>query len=336
MSKAPIIAFLPAQMDACALYRMFIPHLNIPGSRFLFNPGQMALHQFVEASVVVVQRQVTYSNYLAIQELKKYGMRVVYDMDDNLWAVPKENPSFKAFKEMRSGFAECASQCDLITVSTSGLATAVRTALSPNVRIEVVPNAIDFDLFPEPRTRRDDGRVVIGWGGSNTHDVDIKAAWDVLPEIVLGHEHVHLEVVGGAAPPKELVGHPRVRFRPWVATGEYSQRMATWAWDILLAPLEDGRFNKSKSNIKILETAAVGAVCLVSDVQPYSDFFRLAKTQWPVCRTRLDWREKLLALVNDPKLRQEQAAEIRRVAKQWYDIQNIKEMWIKVCSDLLR
>lgn len=320
-------------MDACALYRQFIPHLNIDGSRFIFHPGQIALHLFIEADVAIVQRQVSANNYAALLELKKYGMKIIYDLDDNLWSITADNPAYKYFQDVKAGFGQCAEVCDLITVSTPGLASAVRTALGRR-NIAIAPNAIDYRLFPPPRPR-DDGRIVIGWAGSNTHDVDIEAAWSVLPEVIQNHPNVWLELVGGTAPPKELKGHPRVKSRGWIPVGEFGQRMATWAWDITIAPLADTRFNRSKSNIKILEASAINAAILVSDVQPYAEFFQLAKTQWPVCKTREDWRKKLTMLVNEPELRHGMAKETRRVAEEWYDIKNVKEIWIKTCWDLL-
>ena len=219
----PPSAFLPANLDACSLYREFIPHLHIPDSKFLFRPDRLHLDELKDKEVVVVQRQVTPENYKAMKMLKAAGKKIIYDLDDNMWSLPTWNPAYKIFKQMREGFALCAAEADVITVSTRGLLNECNTHLGQlGKKMLVVPNAMDFNLFHPSPLEKDDGRVLVGWGGSNTHSGDIVEAWEVLPALIKEHDNLYLDFVGMAGP-KELQGHARVKNRPWVPVGRVCQ-----------------------------------------------------------------------------------------------------------------
>src|ERR1039458_7973243 len=79
-------AFLPAALDACCLYRMYIPHLQLLNSRFLYRLGPLDLKELDGCNVSIVQRQVSEHNLNAIRRMKQIGLKVVYDLDDNIWA----------------------------------------------------------------------------------------------------------------------------------------------------------------------------------------------------------------------------------------------------------
>ena len=326
--KLPTVAFLPANMDGCALYRQFIPHLNIPGSRFVFELGPVPFARFAEADVVIVQRQVTKQNLKAIQQMKSVGLKVIYDTDDNLWSLQASNPHKGIFEQHQSGFGECAMECHAITVSTKGLQSAVKGQLSRfKGNILICPNAMDFNLFQKISVQTDPEKIVIGWAGSNTHSADVKDAWTILPDVMREHDNVYMEFIG-TAPPSSLLGHPRVRLRRFVPVGEFMSRLSTWAWDITLAPLEDNRFNRSKSNIKMLEAGALSIPILISDVQPYTEFCALGDLNWLKCSAPIQWKNKLTALINDAELRKTYGERIRRVSQQWFDIKKLKDNWI--------
>lgn len=333
----PSIAFLPANMDACALYRLYIPHLNTPASRFVFEFGPIPIDKFSECQVVVVQRQVSPENLQALQTIRNYGMKIIYDLDDNMWNLPSANPGKKAIEAMQEGFAICAAACDLITVSTRGLRTAAATALHHlKQEIVVVPNAMDFNLFRPASVDRNDGRIVIGWQGSNTHGEDIRDCWAVLPSILEEFENVYMEFIG-MPPPAQIRNHPRCLMRRWYQVGEYPSRLSSWGWDIALAPLVDNRFNRSKSCIKMMEAGAVGAACLASEVQPYIEFAALGgrDVEWALCTTPKQWKDKLRTLVMEPELRRDLAGKIKNVAEQFFNIDKIKENWWYAINQVL-
>lgn len=362
------IAFNPAGMDACALWRTYMPHLNIPGSTYLFNPKRLPAEKLAMSDVVVVQRQCTPDNHMGLQYIKQVlGMKIIYDLDDNLWDVPDYNPSKFWFQKFREGFSYCAQLCDLITVSTTSLKKTVQKKIPElKVPIEVIPNAIDFEYFGEP-LEKDEDKVIIGWAGSNTHSKDCLDVWEYVLGVIEENENVYLEIVGGGDITKPLPSfvdtnpitgkmrvieveksyvkhhklleklsqHPRVKVKNWVSVGEYNRRFCTWSWDIVLAPLEDNRFNWCKSNVKLLESAAANAVFLASYVQPYVEFVSLDdELKQLLCVNASQWKRKLTELVKDSARRKHLASRIRRVAENFFDIKEVKKNWIRAAENL--
>lgn len=355
------VVFCPAAIDACALYRMYMPHLNIHDSCFVIPAlrlpnGQIApggvinVEEIKHCKVAIVQRLVSEHNRNALLTFKKFDMKIVYDLDDDVWNLPSYNPGKHEFSKVRDGFYRCAELADVLTVSTRGLRTAARSNLQLNKEIIIVPNAIDLNLFSRKNIQRNDGFVIIGWGGSNTHSEDVKGAFEAVTTVLDEFPQVRMEIVGAHAENEiietyiddngrrgqrrvkvisKIGKHPQTRFRPWVPVSEYAYRLASWAWDISLAPLEDNRFNRSKSNIKVLEAASLKIPCLASDVQPYREFCELggADLMWLLCNRTSEWASKLRTLINEPERRDFLGNKMHEIATQWFDIKKTKEIW---------
>src|ERR1700744_5310577 len=79
MSYKPTISFTPAGMDACALWRMFIPHLNTPTSRFFFTMGAVPFDQISSSDVGCVQRMMIEGNIKYMELARSHGVRMIYD-----------------------------------------------------------------------------------------------------------------------------------------------------------------------------------------------------------------------------------------------------------------
>lgn len=346
------VAFLPAAIDACALYRQFIPHLHLPGSRFLLRFGALNVQELDGCKVCVVQRSVSEHNRIAIQRMKAIGMKIVYDLDDDIWNLPPWNPGKETFDSLQEGFKMCAAEADLLTVSTRGLKSAAEKGFKFNKEVLIVPNSICFNLFSKKNLTKDD-TVVIGWQGSNTHSEDCREVFDMLPDILDKNPQARMNVCG--APLVDLVEefepgiingkiayrkvtmqvsnklglHKHVLHRNWVPVGEYPNRFASWGWDIALAPLANHKFNWSKSNIKMLEAAAIRIPCLASDIQPYNEFASLGGSdlKWLLCSFASQWKDKLRVLINEPERREYLGQKMYEVAKTFYDASVIKNTW---------
>jgi O-antigen biosynthesis protein len=346
------VAFLPAAVDACALYRMFLPHLNLKNSRFLFRMGPLNTQELNGCQVCVVQRQVSEHNLLAMKRMKEIGMKVIYDLDDDIWNLPPWNPGKATFDAMQEGFKMCAAEADMITVSTQGLLKATHNGFKLNKEIMIIPNAVDFNLF-RPKNLVKDDTIVIGWQGSNTHSEDCKDVFDIIPGILDSYPNVRMDVCG--APAVEFVDewentvvdgramrtkkkmqvvsrlglHMSSRFRRWVPVGEYANRLSSWGWDISLAPLAEHKFNRSKSNIRMLEAAALKIPCLASNIQPYNEFASLGgqDLKWLLCDFPSQWKTKLTTLINEPYHREALGNKMYEVAQKYYNAAVIKDTW---------
>lgn len=328
------VVWLPANEDGCSLWRMFLPHLRYPGSVYKTqSPGQaMSIGSLKGFQVAVVQRLVSPANLAAMNMLKENGIKIIYDLDDNIWNVPKYNPAYPIFrnKAVLHGAEKCAKAADIITTSTSWLATAVKRRLGDSVKIEVVENAVDFDLFYPARKKSKRSYTVIGWAGTPTHHIDLTYAMNALAKVMRMRSDIRCEFLGSKKLPEQIeecinrgyISADRCRTLPWVSPKEYPAWVSNLGWDLSLAPLAVGNeFNNSKSNIKLLEAAAIGIPCLASPTLEYSKFCEgIPELENLLCNSTEDWVGKINEYVNSPALRDAAAALMRQRAFERYEI----------------
>jgi glycosyltransferase involved in cell wall biosynthesis len=320
---------------------MFLPHLHLADSLFMFNPYGLDVELLKKYKVAMVQRLSSQGNYGALKLFKKLGMKIVYDLDDDLWSVPTYNPAFHIIRAWLPAFEICASFADMITVSTEHLRIAVRRALGKKCpRVEVVENAIDLDWFKpveEPLRRKKNGRVLMGWAGTNTHTGDVKRVFALLPALLRELPQLDFEVCGLQAP-KEWIEEfgTRIRQRDFVPIAEFSVNWASWQWDIALAPLEDNRFNRSKSSIKLLEASAVKIPCVASEVGEYWKFASYSKflKQNILCAGEQAWLRNIRNLVTDEALRKAVGEEMYRVSLENFDVRVRLRTWERLFQEV--
>ena len=340
---------------------MYQPHLNLRGSKFLFRLGALDVRELASVQAVLVQRAFSDDNFKCLVKFREVGLKIVYDLDDNIWALTTSNPHKQNFDSLvgKGYFHKCASQAHVLTVSTQGLKSACRMGFQLPQEIYVVPNGIDFNLFRPKNVVENNELTIIGWGGSNTHNNDVKDAFSIIPEILDEYPNLRMEIVGAPATERIIenaldkngnpirryvfvssaIGkHRQSLFRPWVPIAEYPNRLASWNWDIFLAPIEDTRFNRSKSAIKMLEAAALKKPCLASDVQPYAEFAALGgdDLKWLLCRTPSEWKRKIITLVNEPERRKVIGEKMYDVAYRFFNAATISENWKYVFQQAIK
>jgi glycosyltransferase involved in cell wall biosynthesis len=99
-------------------------------------------------------------------------------------------------------------------------------------------------------------------------------------------------------------------------------------YDIMIAPLRPHPFNRSKSNLRVLEAAILGIPVVASDYGPYAEFIDHGTTGL-LARTDHDWGRHLRALVEDEAMRTEMGAAAKLKAAEW-TIEGNASAWAKV------
>lgn len=337
------VAWLPAGLDGCALYRMFFTHLRMAESIFLFQPYAMALDLLKDRNVAIVQRLSSQQNYEAMVRFKKMGMKVVYDLDDDLWSVPTYNPAYKVMKKWLPGFEICAKMSDLITVSTQHLKVVVQRALGKSCpEVVVVENAVDFEWFkpiPEAYRKNKDGKVVLGWAGTDTHSGDIEKVFSLVALLLGEFPELVFEIAGGHGDlSKELAQFgDRVVQRNFVPIAEFAANWVSWQWDISLAPVAMNAFNLSKSNIKMLEAASIRIPCVASRYGEYEKFAGHSSLlkKAVMAEGRQEWLENLRRLIRDEGYRKTVGEEMYMVALEHYNVIARVGQWSDLLGGLL-
>ena len=238
---------------------------GVAEGRLDLSPWPTELVVAANPDTVVFQRYVEDGQFDAIRRIREAcpDALLVYELDDYLGEVPPA--SFHAGfmpPNLPERIRKAAALCDRVTVSTEPLARWFRDELGmPDVR--VVANAVPGAAL-RPRPGRASGRLRIGFAGGISHAGDLELIRSAMAAVGDAVEWVFF----GMQPRDPPV---RVEFHPGVPPSDYQVRMMGLDLDLVLAPLEDNRFNRCKSNLRIVEAGMVGACAVAQRLEPYLD-----------------------------------------------------------------
>lgn len=266
-----------------------------------------------DVDVVVVQRISRRIHAEALLWLRKVGIAVVHDMDDDLGRIHSRSGAFSNYEDPGGhSWKWCELACQnatLVTTSTERLKEVYGFGHG-HVIDNYVPGA-----YGEIEHQDSD---IIGWGGStNAHPEDLPQAGRSVRKLVdEGHRFM---VVG---PPSDVQAQLHLK-RPPVYTGRLG--LMDWARGLSLlgvgiAPLQDSLFNCAKSRLKVAEMSAVGVPWVASPSPEYQRFHKESCTGILACSPN-EWYRGLKRLVDNPSLR----AEMGEAGREFMRTQTIEE-----------
>ena len=222
--------------------------------------------------IVIVQRDVIDLEFskLLVKTCKLFGIKLIYEIDDDLVNIDTTQPDFKRYEEKINVVRYLAENASGISVTTDSLKYSL---LGFNKNIEIIPNVLtDSWNLNENFKSDDDGTIKIGYMGTTTHANDLKLVEKVINDLRNDYpnKNIIFEMVGGSD--KNLEGVKRIDipfdkrhypdFVNWI--------QSAISWDIAIAPLADNNnINESKSELKYLEYTALNVPGIYSDVGPY-------------------------------------------------------------------
>lgn len=252
-----------------------------------------------------------------MEEIKSHNIPIIYDTDDYIFEYEeiKELPflkteEYKDFDVYSKRMYDCMTKCDAFTVSTENMKKVVQKSF-PEKPVFVNRNVasakmVICSLLAYENRKLHPGKVVLGYfSGSNTHSRDFELISDVLVSVMKQRENVYLKVVGCLELPESFAGMEdriiREGFMDWT---ELPASIAEC--DINLMPLEDSVFHRCKSENKWMEAALVH----VPTIGSYNDELELSTRNGEdvfLCKTKPEWMEKLLCLIDKEDLRKDMA-----------------------------
>jgi glycosyltransferase involved in cell wall biosynthesis len=260
-----------------------------------------------------------------IKELqRRYEFKICVDLDD-YWELDEHHVLYQEYQtiEFAKKQIEQIKDADVVLVTHFRLAEEVAVF---NKNVHVCPNAIpkqgQFDIERQPHhlTR-------LFWQGSDTHKADINLIRG--PINALGPIANKIKMVmGGYAEDNDewyKMVHDytadlkhQYKLIPYAKITEYYAAYAQA--DICLIPLINSRFNRHKSNLKILEAANLGLPVIVSEVHPYLDL--------PVlyCKSSSDWIKHIKRLVDSRKRQKEAGQQLAEYVAELYNFNKINNM----------
>jgi len=341
--NAPKIIAYRGDRAACWFYRLHSPLIHLArNNKDKYNitvSSTINKDQIGQFDLVILQRQYKFEVLAPVLEMQKRGAKLIYEIDDNLFNVPKWNPSSKILgaKKVQDGIKNFVSRVDAMFVTTEALKDAYKDYCE---HIYVLPNSIDYDLVYDYPKNTD--KPVVCWQGSATHQRDLSIAQhgieqlakdeDLMVKIWCGFKEQSKARYDDRKPIFDVNG---AEILPLVPFEGFFQMFGQLDVHIGLAPLAANPFNKCKSNLKFLEYTAYGAVTVASSFGPYGDTIEDGETGILVSDNR-DWYDQVRMLVDDPDNYQRILTNAQALVKEKFNIRNTFVYWQDAIDELLK
>jgi glycosyltransferase involved in cell wall biosynthesis len=303
------VVFLGVGPDGCGWYRGVQPvaALAAVGVRASIQrhltrtfKGAVTVALKLDADTLVIQRPLPPEMPSVVACAAKEGRRVVIELDDDVWSMAPHNPAARHFgRATLDRLAECCRLAHCVIVSTAPLAARVR-AVTGQREIVVIPNAVDPALAGPERTET--SPIIVGWAGGASHRADFRVARDaVIRAQSLPGVDVHFYGDDPLCGPPPTPG-PRA-IHGWTADMATHYRNIS-GFHIGLAPVENSRFNRSKSSLKWIEYSLHSTAAILSAVPCYEGFAVHGETAL-LAADKHEWERALMRLMRDEGLRRE-------------------------------
>ena len=287
---------------------------------------------------VAKEYDIFYLNYItnaagfviASFHFMKEGKKIVYDIDDLIWEIQKDNAAYSTYEPGSEGRAVItdiiARGCDVVTCTNDFLRKGVAKHTGKSLeKIKVLPNYIDLGLYSWKSKPKDKYEVTIGYFGSSSHFNDL-----VNPGFISGMERVMAEypqvrfyTIGA------MIQSIKKAFGSRYTTGFGDHDIYKWVKlmplmlqdvDIFVAPLIDITYARAKSGIKYLEYSSMQLPGCYQDIRQYKEIVKHGESGY-LCSTGDDWYKSLKMLVEDSKLRRKMGLSAYKTVKDDWTIQ---------------
>lgn len=322
------VIYYPSVSEGSAFYRCILPSLYLnKGDRVT---SHVTVHKTAREAVwydtVVIQIDHSKATQLFAKTLKEMGKKVVFEFDDDYAALEPWHPCYELYRhpETRESFEAMLKLADRVTVSTAYLA---RKYKAKTKSIHVIPNMIPLGDWPKAEPHgKDEFRIL--WAGSPGHFGDLEVVVSALWRFLRETKNVTVYFLGRE--PKEIPEDLRSRIlcEPFREFEKYPIALADVRADVAIAPLSDVEFNRSKSNIKLLEYGGCGYPIIASPVGPYQAACDEAAGRAPafLCSTEEAWYRSLCLYYGNPTVRREMAEKAVAYARRYDVEQNVKQV----------
>ena len=286
-----------ADYGGCGFWRLYWPELVMNG----YNKGILSsLTQMImdvnfyrPLKSIRMQRQATDVQVAFIRELCKLrsqtGLKLIYEIDDLVFRedIPDYNRCKDAFVDQKivDNILEIMKNMDEITVTCNFMREYYKEKTG-NKNITVIPNyppKFWLDRFYNPERleklwHENRKRPRILYAGSGTHiDVLNRTGGQddfghVLQAIIKARKDFKF-VFKGAYPIalKPFVDSGEMEFLEWSPLFDLPQGLYDAGCQAVYAPLVSNNFNKSKSNIKMIESGGIGLPGAFQDLCTYEE-----------------------------------------------------------------
>jgi hypothetical protein len=251
----------------------------------------------------------------AMEQVRRAGVAVLWDTDDDISAVTRGSEAWHRLggrRNIRRHFKQA-----VAAARTAHLVTTTNEHLAQIYRDEGVEHVVAIENYLAPQDLRHPRKrhqgVVIGIAAAGEHEPDLRKLrfGAMLDRLLERRDGVRVVAIGADL---RMSSHRYAYVRPV----DIDQLVATESeFDVALAPLRETRFNQARSNVKLKEYGAAGAMWLASPVGPYVG---MGEEQGGLLVGDDDWLATLESLLDDADRRRALAAR----ARAWAEGQTIR------------
>lgn len=286
-----------ADYSGCGFWRILWPELLINETGIGCSSSLTAMvfdpRWYSGVKSVKIQRQASNEQKEFVKYLKQvqqeHGFKIIYEVDDVVFR--EEIPNYNKFKfafdsdEIRDNCIEIINMCDEVTVTCDFMKKLYQEKTGKQ-EITTIPNFVPYSwmghVFDKRRVYdsydKNYKKPRVIYTGSGAHyDVDNKNGGiddfsHVLKLVERTINKYQWIFVGSYPPPlANYIQQRKIEFYPWQTLTQYPRFIANLNAQAMIAPLLDNNFNKSKSDIKFIESCVLGLPCLVQDMETYKN-----------------------------------------------------------------
>lgn len=253
--------------------------------------------------VVLLQREML-SSFVTLEPLTKTPR--VLDVDDAI------------FMYRNGGFARRLAQIsDRVMCGNSYLADWFSAW---NKDITVIPTAVDTDRYvPAIKQGEFAGEMIIGWIGTSGNLKYVYAIEAALVKVLEMYPKIKLRIVCDKMPEFNLINVNRCEFILWSETVEIE---SIQGMDVGIMPLEDTAWARGKCSFKMLQYMSCEVPVVVSPVGMNSEVLGMGSVGYGAI-SEDEWVDAIVALLDNPSLRQKLGAVGRQVIVESFSITKV-------------
>ena len=293
-TKRMKLLILTDGINGVVYHRLFTPHLRmqLDGHAEVSvcqSPEEWLTLDYRAFDVIIFSRWLGAKHYDVLKKIADSGTPYVVDIDD-YWVLPKYNPAYPAYRSgIKQAVKDAINYADAVITTTPALASQIREI---NENVIIASNCLDYthkqwEAVPMERT----DKVKVGWIGGVTHEEDLKLIVDQIKGLDI--EFYICGYTPGDIWNRIAKSMPNAKIVEGTSVFEYGEVYRHF--DIVIAPLQDTKFNNCKSELKIIEASAYKKPIICSAVFPYR--YHQANNG-VLLVTQNDWRTAIQKLVD--------------------------------------
>tara|TARA_R100001509_G_scaffold15660_1_gene8003 strand:+ start:10724 stop:11689 length:966 start_codon:yes stop_codon:yes gene_type:complete len=306
-------------------HRLMTPFLRLKEEEginihFIQSLNELKEYDLSNVSHLIGSRRFNVSDAKAFKQfLVDNEVKVILDNDD-YWDLPKDNPAYNHYKDNAQYFIKDSIEiADEIWTPSAYLAERMKK-INPDVVYRIIPNTIyakEKQWADWEKDNPKDFKVRFGYLGANGHQKD-------LDQMGMTFEDHELYCMALMDYPDRLKA--KYRMNP-VDITQYAQLYKFF--DVSLSPLKNSRFNRCKSELKVVEAGFTRTAIIASKVTPYKEVIKHGETGI-LCSTPKEWKEAVenMTLTKAKKL----GNNLYEYCKKHYDLSTINKLRLEGLS----